>query len=75
VVDDYFDIGIFASDPDKAKDDKHVLKFNKEFIKTGTNTLTFEVKELPKYAGIDPYIKMIDRNSDDNMIVVELVKE
>jgi len=49
-----------------------VLKFDKEFIKTGENSFTFEVKELPKYAGVDPYIKMIDRNSDDNMIRVEL---
>jgi len=74
VIDDYFDIGIFSDDPDVAKGDEHVLKFDKEYIKTGKNTLTFEVKELPKYAGIDPYIKMIDRNSDDNMIQVELIK-
>lgn len=74
-VNDYFDIGIFSSDPDTAKNDEHVLKFNKEFIKTGTNILTFEVKELPKYAGIDPYIKMIDRNSNDNMIRVELIEK
>ena len=71
-VNDYFDIGIFSSDPDTAKDDTHVLKFDKEMIKTGENTFTFEVKELPKYAGVDPYIKMIDRNSNDNMIRVEL---
>jgi ABC-2 type transport system permease protein len=74
-VNDDFDIGIFSSDPDEAKNDGHVLKFNKEFIKTGENILTFEVKELPKYAGVDPYIKMIDRNSDDNMIQVELIEE
>jgi ABC-2 type transport system permease protein len=72
-VEDYFDIGIFSSDPDKAKDDTHVLKFDKEFIKTGENILSFEVGKLPKYAGVDPYIKMIDRNSDDNMIKVDLL--
>lgn len=75
VVEDYFDIGIFSDDPDTAKGDKHVLKFDKEFIKTGKNILSFEVKELPKYAGVDPYIKMIDRNSDDNMVAVEILKE
>ena len=74
VIDDYFDIGIFSSDPDKAKDDSHVLKFDKEFIKTGENILTYEVKELPEYAGVDPYIKMIDRNSDDNMIRIEIIE-
>ena len=54
---------------------KYVWKLDKEFIKTGENVLTFEVKELPKYSGIDPYIKMIDRNSNDNMIKVELLQE
>ena len=73
-VNDYFDIGIFSSDPDVAKSNDHVLKFDKEMIKTGENKLTFEVSELPKYAGVDPYIKMIDRNSNDNMIRVELVE-
>ncbi|MBL4660429.1 MAG: hypothetical protein JKY19_08735 [Alcanivoracaceae bacterium] len=74
-LDDYFDIGIFSSDPDEAKSDDHVLKFDKEHIVTGENKLVFEVTELPKFAGVDPYIKMIDRNSDDNMIAVELLQE
>ena len=51
-----------------------MLKFDKGMIKTGENKFTFVVKELPKYAGVDPYIKMIDRNSNDNMIAVELIK-
>ena len=74
-VDDYFDIGIFSADPDEAKGQDHVLKFDKEYIATGENKLSFEVKQLPKYAGVDPYIKMIDRNSDDNMIAIELIEE
>jgi ABC-2 type transport system permease protein len=74
-VNDYFDIGIFSSNPDQAKDDSHVLKFDKEMIKTGENKFSFQVKETPKYAGVDPYIKMIDRNSDDNMIQVELIED
>lgn len=74
-VNDNFDIGIFSADPDEAKNNEHVLKFNKEFIKTGENILSFEVEKLPKFAGVDPYIKMIDRNSDDNMIAVELITD
>jgi len=72
-LDDYFDIGIFSSDPDKVKSDAHVLKFDKERIKSGENIFVFEVKKLPKFAGIDPYIKMIDRDSNDNLISVELL--
>ena len=74
-VDNDFDIGIFSSDPDKAKSNEHVLKFDKHHITTGENKFIFEVNELPKYAGIDPYIKMIDRNSNDNMIKVELIEK
>ncbi len=71
-LDDYFDIGIFASNPDKAKSDEHVLKFNKEYIKSGGNKFVFEVEKLPKFAGVDPYHIMVDRDSGDNMIKVEL---
>ncbi len=71
-LDDDFDIGIFSSHPDKAADDDHVLKFDKHRIVSGENKFVFEVKKLPTHAGVDPYIKMIDRNSDDNMIAIEL---
>lgn len=72
-LDDYFDIGIFASDPDKAKSDEHVLKFTKEHLRNGENKFIFEVKSLPKFTGVDPYHIMIDRNSDDNIIAVKLL--
>jgi len=41
-------------------------------IKTGTQTVTVVVAKLPTYAGVDPYNKRIDRNSDDNLKEVEL---
>jgi ABC-2 type transport system permease protein len=72
-LNDRFDVGIFSMSPDDAKAKDHVLVFQKEMIQSGENKFSFEVKQLPKFAGIDPYIKMIDRNSDDNMIAVELI--
>ena len=69
---DKFDIGIFSKNPDEAKGVEHVLYFKKHEMISGENTVTIEVDQLPEYAGIDPYIKMIDRNSDDNLIKVEL---
>ncbi|MCF6299664.1 MAG: hypothetical protein L3J52_00850, partial [Proteobacteria bacterium] len=71
-LDDYFDVGIFSQDPDDSTSKDHVLIFKKERIKSGENKLSYIVSELPKFAGLDPYIKMIDRNSDDNLIAVEL---
>ncbi len=64
---DKFDIGIFSENPDKTKGSEHVLYFKKHEIQKGQNSLKIEVDQLPEYAGVDPYIKMIDRNSDDNM--------
>jgi len=69
---DKFDVGIFSKNPDKAKGTDHILHFKKYQINKGKNKLTIEVEELPEYAGIDPYIKMIDRNSDDNMKKVDI---
>jgi len=72
-LDDVFDVGVFAEDPDSAKTTaEDVLHLEKHTIKQGENQVTLEVSKLPKFAGIDPYIKMIDRNSDDNLKAVEI---
>ncbi len=71
-INDQFDIGVFSADPDKAKGSEHVLHLSKHTIKTGENTITLLLDRLPEYAGIDPYIKMIDRQADDNLKKVEL---
>ena len=72
-LDNSFDIGIFSKNPDETKGSDHVQYFKKHEIKQGENTVVVEVSELPEYAGVDPYIKMIDRNSNDNLkkVVIE----
>ena len=68
------DIGIFTKNPDKVTDgDEHVLHFEKQRIRSGTSTLTFVVDDMPSYVAIDPYNKLIDRNSDDNVEQVDEV--
>ena len=69
---DKFDIGVFAKDPDKATGSDHVLYFQQHSLKSGINKITVEVDKKPLYAGVDPYIKMIDRNSDDNLKPIAL---
>ena len=71
-LEDRFDIGIFSKNPDDFAVKNHVLHFQKYKIVRGENTVTVIVDELPEYAGIDPYFMMIDRNSNDNLIKVEL---
>jgi aminopeptidase N len=66
-----FDVGVFTAEPGKpgfsAKD---VLVFRTTGLKSGVQTMTLTVPKAPKFAGVDPYNKEIDRNSDDNAIKV-----
>ena len=71
LVNDVFDIGVFTAEPGKpgfgAKD---VLYFHSRPLRSGVQTLTVTVDRPPKYAGLDPYNKRVDRNSDDNDVKV-----
>lgn len=69
---DIFDIGVFTSEPgDKAFAKANVLLFEPRPISSGTQTIRLHTATLPSYAGVDPYNKRIDRNSNDNVIKVE----
>ncbi|MEQ1732439.1 MAG: M1 family aminopeptidase [Bacteroidia bacterium] len=63
-MNDYIDIGVFA----KGKTDATPVElYNvKRKIKSGINTFEIIVNKLPYQAGIDPYNKLIDLDSDDN---------
>ena len=67
------DLGLFAED--KLNEDgvaiKNPLFFELKWLKSGDNTFTITTDKKPLKAGIDPYNKLIDRNSDDNLIAVE----
>ena len=70
---DLIEIGIFTDD-DKNKlgmTKKVPLYLKKHWLKPGEQTLEFVVKGKPVKAGIDPYNKLIDRVSDDNIKAVE----
>ena len=70
-LDEPFDIGVFSAEPGKEGYKKEsVLAFERRNVKTGKQTLTMVVAVLPKFVGVDPYNKRIDRNSDDNVIKV-----
>ena len=62
------DIGAFNDDLENVYEgEDHVLLFEKRRIKSGKSTVTFVVDEPPKTVGIDPYNKMVDRVSSDNV--------
>ncbi len=66
-LNDYVDIGVFTG----KKDHEHAcLYLKKEKITQEKQTFEITVDQMPTRAGIDPYNKLIDRVSDDNIIDV-----
>jgi aminopeptidase N len=67
-----FEIGVFTAQPGKKGFSKEsVLLFERRTVTTGTQDVTVVVDREPKWAGVDPYNKRIDRNSDDNLTEVK----
>ncbi len=63
---DYIEIGVFKG----KKDEEQPLYLKKEKLTRERQTFVVTVDQPPTRAGIDPYNKLIDRISDDNMIDV-----
>jgi len=61
---DLVDIGVLDADGNFLYLEKHAIKQEHE-------DFTLTVDKLPAQAGIDPLIKLIDRNPDDNVVKVE----
>jgi ABC-2 type transport system permease protein len=63
---DYIDIGVFSG----PRNEEKPLSLKREKLTQERQTFTVIVDREPTRAGIDPYNKLIDRISDDNMIDV-----
>ncbi|HYG27957.1 MAG TPA: M1 family aminopeptidase [Caulobacteraceae bacterium] len=67
-MNEVLDVGLFTAMPgDKAFKPADVVAFERRPIRSGRQTLTFVTDRAPKFGGADPYNKLIDRNSDDNV--------
>ncbi len=63
------DIGVFLNDPDaETFTEADVLFLEKQQIIDGKATIEIIVDKRPTIAGIDPYNKLIDRDTDDNLM-------
>lgn len=67
------EIGVFAADGNNEQGlvEKQPLYLVKRWLTPGEHTIEIYVDEEPVKAGIDPYNKLIDRVSDDNLIDVD----
>ncbi len=71
-LDEPFDIGVFSAEPGRpGYTAASVLSFTRQRVKTGRQTITLVVDQAPKFVGVDPYNKRIDRNSEDNLAPVQ----
>lgn len=69
-LNDWIDIGIFGEERIDGEREEVPLYFQKHRITSDTTRITITVDQEPKRAGIDPYNKLIDRNSGDNVKAV-----
>lgn len=74
---DYVELGIFASGEDKesGKTSEKILYLERVKITDIENDFKIIVKEEPSEAGIDPYNKLIDTRSNDNRRNIVIKKE
>jgi ABC-2 type transport system permease protein len=67
-LDEVFEVGAFTAEPGRRDfSQASVLHLQQHRLSTGLNTVTLMLDGEPRWAGVDPYNKRIDRNSDDNL--------
>jgi len=71
-LNDWLEVGILGETIINGEITEIPILVEKVLITDSLNTFTFNVKEKPIKAGIDPMSKFIDRDVDDNLIRVEL---
>ncbi|MBZ9612418.1 ABC transporter permease/M1 family aminopeptidase [Rheinheimera maricola] len=64
-------IGLFSADPDKINAEGGQLYLQQHLLQSGENQLQIVLEQLPVYAGVDPYINLIDRDGADNILRVD----
>jgi len=72
-LDEGFDIGVFTDEPGKKGYSRaSVLLMERRALRSGKQRITLVLDRAPKFVGVDPYNMRIDRNSDDNLVKVDM---
>ncbi len=66
-LDEAIDIGAFSADPDEFAADNQLLYLEKHRLKSGKQQVRVVVPKGTTYIGVDPLIKLIDRDAADNI--------
>lgn len=74
-IDGRFEVGLFTVEPGKPGFTRDsVLVVERRALHDGVQKIVVLSSKQPKVAGVDPYNKWIDRDTDDNLLTVEEVK-
>jgi aminopeptidase N len=72
-LDEELEVGVFSAEPGKKGfTGQNVLAFERRRLRDGVQQVVVQTAAKPAYAGIDPYNKRIDRDSDDNLRPTEV---
>ena len=72
-LNEQFEFGVFSAEPGRgsfSSDD--VIVFERRPLESGRQEIRFTVAREPRFVGVDPYNKRIDRNSADNVLAVTI---
>ena len=61
------DIGVFSVDPDQTTGESGVIYLKKHQLVTGENSIELVLDQKPLYVGVDPFVRLIDRDGADNI--------
>jgi ABC-2 type transport system permease protein len=68
-LDQDIDVGLFASDPAQPHlNQADVIFLQKRRITGGTHTIELVADRKPAFVGIDPYVKLIERDTRNNVV-------
>lgn len=71
-LDEVFDVGLFSVEPGRRGFERDsIIAFERRRLRSGSQVIRFVTDRKPGFAGVDPYNKWIDRNSDDNVRPVD----
>jgi len=71
-LDESFDVGVFTVEPGRTGYDKSsVIGVEKTRLRSGRQTVRVVADREPTVAGVDPFNKRIDRNSEDNLTTID----
>jgi ABC-2 type transport system permease protein len=71
-VDEWIDIGVFAQPEEGKHETSRPLHLRKHKLRSGEQTIRVVVDGVPGWAGVDPMLKLMDRDKKDNLVRVRL---